>query len=77
MPSLGELVVMRRNIEEVNDCLKLVGGDEFDMDSYYWSSTEYNRNNAWNVYFNSGFVNYYGKSNQNVTRAVAAFTYDV
>lgn len=77
IPSLGELVVMRRNIKEVNDCLKLVGGDEFDMDSVYWSSTEYNRYIAWYVYFNSGYVNSYYKYGQYVTRAVAAFTYDV
>ena len=77
MPSLGELVVMRRNIEEVNDCLKLIGGDEFGMDSYYWSSTEYNRSNAWYVGFNSGIVYNGYKNLHSVTRAVAAFTYDV
>ena len=77
MPSLGELVVMRRNIEEVNDCLKLVGGDEFDMGSNYWSSTEYNSSYAWYVYFNSGYVYYNSKNSRSVTRAVAAFTYDV
>ena len=77
MPSLGELIVMRRNIEEVNDCLKLIGGDEFDMDSSYWSGTEYGRNGAWLVNFNSGYVYNGYKSYQSVTRAVAAFTYDV
>lgn len=77
MPSLGELVVMRRNIEEVNDCLKLVGGDEFDMDSFYWSSTEYLSLSAWYVYFGPGYVYNNNKNYQNVTRAVAAFTYDV
>lgn len=78
IPSLGELVVMRHNIEEVNDCLKLVGGDEFDMDSYYWSSTESGSYGAWVVYFNSGIVNHsYTKYNSFVARAVTAFTYDV
>lgn len=77
MPSLGELVVMRRNIEEVNECLKLVGGDELNLDSGYWSSTEYYRNLAWGVDFNSGNVGYSNKNGQYVTRAVAAFTYDV
>ena len=40
--------------------------------SNYWSSSENNRNNAWNVNFNSGNVNNNNKNNQNVTRAVAA-----
>ena len=39
----------------------------------YWSSTEYNTNNAWNVNFNSGNVNNNNKYNtNNVVRPVAA-----
>ena len=45
--------------------------------SNYWSSTENNSNIAWYVNFNSGDVNYAGKYGSGVTRAVAAFTYDV
>ena len=41
--------------------------------SNYWSSSEYNQNNAWNVNFNSGYVNNNNKYNSNVARAVAAF----
>lgn len=40
--------------------------------SNYWSSSEYNQNNAWNVNFNSGNVNNNNKYNSNVARAVAA-----
>ncbi|MBR5042994.1 MAG: reverse transcriptase [Bacteroidales bacterium] len=40
--------------------------------SNYWSSTEYNSNNAWNVNFNSGNVNNNNKYNSNVARPVAA-----
>ena len=40
--------------------------------SNYWSSTEYNTNNAWNVNFNSGNVNNNNKYNGNVVRPVAA-----
>lgn len=41
--------------------------------SNYWSSTEYNTNNAWNVNFNSGNVNNNNKYNtNNVVRPVAA-----
>lgn len=41
-------------------------------DSNYWSVTEYNSNNAWNVNFNSGNVNNNNKYNSNVVRPVAA-----
>ena len=62
--------------------LKRMGGTNkgFTMpnNSNYWSSSEYSRNFAWYVYFSSGHVNYNSyKYDQYVTRAVAAFTYDV
>ena len=41
--------------------------------SNYWSVTEYNSNNAWNVNFNNGNVNNNNKYNSNVVRPVAAF----
>lgn len=40
--------------------------------SNYWSSTEYNSNNAWNVNFSSGNINNNNKYNTNVVRPVAA-----
>ena len=42
-------------------------------DSNYWSCTENNSSNAWNVNFNSGNVNNNNKYNSNVVRPVAAF----
>ena len=42
-------------------------------DSNYWSATEYNSSNAWNVNFGSGNVNNNNKYNGNVARAVAAY----
>ena len=61
--------------------LKRMGGTNkgFTMpnNSGYWSSSENNRSSAWGVNFGSGTVYHYNKNNQNVTRAVAAFTYDV
>lgn len=77
IPALGEVVVLRRNIEEVNSCLKLVGGDKFDMYSSYWTSTEESPGYAWSVYFKFGCVFQSGKISQYVVRAVTAFTYDV
>ena len=42
--------------------------------SNFWSSTENNSNNSWNVNFESGNVNNNNKNNSNVVRAVAALT---
>ena len=42
-------------------------------DSNYWSVTENNSNNAWNVNFSNGNVNNNNKYNGNVVRPVAAF----
>ena len=61
--------------------LKRMGGAnrEFVMptNSGYLSSSEGSRNSAWLVAFNSGLVYDGYKHYQYVTRAVAAFTYDV
>ena len=58
----------------LNDALEFADGNPLRMDSYYWSVTEINSNNAWYVNFGNGFVDnnnikYYG----NVVRPVAAF----
>ena len=45
---------------------------ESQKDSNYWSVTENNSNNAWNVNFNTGNVNNNNKYNSNVVRPVAA-----
>ena len=42
--------------------------------SNFWSSSEYNENNAWNVNFSSGNVNNNNKYNSNVARAVVALS---
>lgn len=47
----------------------------YSLSSYYWSSSEFNQANAWNVYFSSGnVINYGGKYfTYLVVRPVAAF----
>lgn len=42
--------------------------------SNFWSSSEYNETNAWNVNFSSGNVNNNNKYNSNVARAVVALS---
>lgn len=42
----------------------------------YWSSTEYNSNNAWNVNFSNGNINNNNKNNTRAVRPVAALDYE-
>lgn len=69
----------RRN-QDTTRCCMASGGTGYSYedakpqkDSNYWSCTENNSNNAWNVNFNSGNVNNNNKYNSNVVRPVAAY----
>lgn len=74
LPSLLELGTICAYKEQINELLKLVGGDLLLLDKYYWASTEGSSFYAWNVYFGSGgFINF-GKYNSSVVRAVAALS---
>lgn len=43
------------------------------VDGYYWSSTEYDKDNAWNQYFPFGPQYYASKSDSACVRAIRAF----
>ena len=43
-----------------------------NTDNNYWSSSQYNSNNAWNVNTNDGNMNNNNKNNNNYVRAFAA-----
>ena len=74
IPALPMVVAMRYWAERgLNEALESVGGEPFDMDSGYWSVTEYNQHIAWLVYFNDGIVGTSGKYTSIVVRPVAAF----
>lgn len=73
MPCLLELNVVCANKEEINELLKLVGGDPLSLDECYWSSTECNASYSWCVSFGGGSsCNYYGKCYANVVRPAVA-----
>ena len=44
-------------------------GVQLNDNNNYWSSTEYDENNAWNVNTNNGNVNNNNKNNNNYVRA--------
>lgn len=72
MPCLLELNVVCANKEEINELLKLVGGDPLSLDECYWSSTEYNAGYSWYVSFGYGYSGYRGKCYAHVVRPAVA-----
>lgn len=73
MPCLLELNVVCANKEEINELLKLVGGDPLSLDECYWSSTECVATCSWCVSFGYGSsYGIYGKCNANVVRPAVA-----
>ncbi|MBP3757700.1 MAG: hypothetical protein J6I61_10525 [Prevotella sp.] len=47
--------------------------DDTKQANNYWSSTEYNGTNAWNMNFNNGVTNNNNKSNNRYVRPVLAY----
>lgn len=72
MPCLLELNVVCANKEEINELLKLVGGDPLSLDECYWSSTEGNANSSWYVLFGYGYSGGNGRYIANVVRPAVA-----
>lgn len=72
IPSLGELAIIFKNKEKINEALAYVGGDEL-VDDWYWSSTELTASSAWGVGFSGGNVDGSSKGYSNVVRPVCAF----
>jgi len=72
LPSKDELNQMYRNKATINTTASANGGSNFST-NFYWSSTEYDSNNAWGQFFDNG-VQYVGtKDGTYNVRAVRAF----
>lgn len=72
IPSLGELAIICKNKEKINEALAYVSGDEL-VDDWYWSSTETRATGAWYVGFHNGTVFGGSKSKSYVVRPVCEF----
>ena len=66
LPSSGELWLIYRHLEEVQNALSIVGGKKFvtawegvDNVPWYWSSTEVCAVNAWSLDLTDGFLRYW------------------
>ena len=76
LPAMGQLSILYGNLVEVNAGLTAVGGTLFEMNAgwWYWSSSEYSTNYAWNQYNNGGLDNLnYKVATHGRVRSVSAF----
>lgn len=74
IPSVGELKFIQLFRKGIDEAIKFVGGKPFSGD-WYWTSTEYNSSNAWDLYLSDGSLNYWSTkaSSSEHVRAVSAF----
>ena len=59
LPSSGELLMIFRHLDEIQNALSIVGGQKFITNwngsvPVYWSSTEYSAMDAWSLYLDGG-----------------------
>lgn len=72
-PTIDELTGIFLNKDKINASLEAAGLPKL-KESWYWSSTEYNSNNAWKLYMNNGYRNFNGDKDYNgYVRPVLAF----
>lgn len=74
MPNLRQLEAIYKNKEVLNKAFIEAGGEALDDGAYYWSSTEYSNDNAWELRMSDGYRGWIDKSNgSNDVRPVLAF----
>lgn len=73
IPSLGELNIICRHKDEINNILKHIEGADALQQSSTWSSTEYNSYYAWYVHFGNGNSGNLNKCTSYVVRPVVTF----
>ena len=79
LPSCGELCYLPSKNYEINKTILALNskygnvGVQLGTSNYYWSSSEYDGNDAWYVYVHTGYVLSYYKGNDYYVRAFLRF----
>lgn len=68
LPSIDELTVAFLNKDAINKALEEHGGEPFEEDDWYWSSSECNNYYSWLLYMSNGNRLLNGKRNTNYVR---------
>lgn len=61
LPAAGELGYMIARFNKIQAALAKVSSPQLDGYYYYWSSSEYSSDRAYNVFTDTGYVSYYNK----------------
>ena len=73
LPSLGELAMIWANFDKINYALSKISGATQLQKTWYWSSTQYSADGAWNLSLGDGSVDYISRFLQGRVRPVSAF----
>lgn len=73
LPSLAELALIWANFDKVNYALSKITGATQLQKTWYWSSTQYSADTAWNLNLSDGYMNTFYKFRQFRVRPVSAF----
>ena len=68
LPSRDELVRIFRNFDAIQDALKKINQTRLQMDDWYWSSSKYNNDYAWDIRPSDGIL--YGYASKNLITRV-------
>lgn len=63
LPGIGELGFLAPRLNEINSAITALGGVAVDKYGYFWSSSEYSSDEAYDLSFQFAVVNYYYKDN--------------
>ena len=81
LPSSGELWMIYRHLDEIQNALEIVGGQKLVTNwvegiPVYWSSTERSATNAWRLTLSNGYLGWYDKvSYSGKVRPVSKFDF--
>ena len=75
LPSIGELLMIYANMTKINYCLSLISGATQLVRDWYWSSSECDAANAWDLPLGDGDLRPWGTKSRlrSHVRAVSAF----
>ena len=73
LPSREELQYMYHHLDQINGLLLANNGNRLSRNKYFWSLKEHGQDNAWYVYFGSGYAGSLTKCFELYVRPLAEF----
>lgn len=73
LPSIGEMAMIWANFDKINYALSKISGATQLQTAWYWCSTQFSANKAWNMTLDDCYMVEELKYSQNMVRPVSAF----